>query len=63
MVKAAYKAVMKPTEGTILTVARVAHEEGAKALTAESTETGMLMQTMIDGARRLWLRPRNCCRY
>lgn len=50
-VKAAYKAVMKPTEGTILTVARVAHEEGAKALTAESTETG-IWQTMIDGAKK-----------
>lgn len=28
-VEAAYKAVMKPTEGTILTVARVASEEAA----------------------------------
>lgn len=53
-VKAAYKAVMKPTEGTILTVARVAHEEGAKALTAESTETG-IWQTMIDGAKKALL--------
>ena len=49
-VDAAYKAVMKPTEGTILTVARVAHEEGAKALTADSTETG-IWRTMIDGAK------------
>ena len=39
-VKAAYKAVMKPTEGTILTVARVAHEEGAKALTAAGAKLG-----------------------
>ncbi len=31
-VDAAYKAVMKPTEGTILTVAREAFEEGAKAV-------------------------------
>ena len=30
-VEAAYKAVMKPTEGTILTVSRVACEEGKKA--------------------------------
>lgn len=30
-VDAAYKAVMKPTEGTILTVARVAYENGIKA--------------------------------
>ena len=31
-VDAAYKAVMKPTEGTILTVAREAFEEGARAV-------------------------------
>ncbi len=31
-VDAAYEAVMKPTEGTILTVARVAYETGIKAL-------------------------------
>ena len=30
-VDAAYKAVMKPTEGTILTVARMAYEEGVEA--------------------------------
>ena len=34
-VDAAYKAVMKPTEGTILTVARVAAEQGRKALEAQ----------------------------
>ncbi len=33
-VDAAYRAVMKPTEGTILTVARVAAEQGKKALEA-----------------------------
>ena len=49
-VKAAYKAVMKPTEGTILTVARVAGEEGARALTADSTETE-IWQVMIDAAK------------
>ncbi|MBS4786310.1 MAG: DAK2 domain-containing protein [Clostridiales bacterium] len=49
-VAAAYKAVMKPTEGTILTVARVAREEGEKALTPDSTETG-IWRVMIDGAK------------
>lgn len=35
-VNAAYEAVMKPTEGTILTVARVAYECGKKALVENS---------------------------
>lgn len=35
-VDAAYKAVMKPTEGTILTVAREAFEDSAKSLKASS---------------------------
>ena len=35
-VHSAYKAVMKPTEGTILTVARLASAEGAGQLCQES---------------------------
>ena len=35
-VDAAYKAVMKPTEGTILTVARVAYEKGKAAAAIDS---------------------------
>ncbi len=49
-VKAAYKAVMKPTEGTILTVARVA-AESAKA----SLESGMnaleVFEAALEGAK------------
>ncbi len=36
-VEAAYKAVMKPTEGTILTVARLAAEHAAEVVTDETT--------------------------
>ncbi len=36
-VEEAYKAVMKPTEGTILTVARVAAERGREALSWAAT--------------------------
>lgn len=36
-VEAAYKAVMKPTEGTILTVAREAAEKGCKAADADAS--------------------------
>lgn len=36
-VEAAYKAVMKPTEGTILTVARLAAEHASEVLTDETT--------------------------
>ena len=35
-VEAAYKAVMKPTEGTILTVARMAFEAGSELVTTEN---------------------------
>ncbi len=48
-VDAAYKAVMKPTEGTILTVARLAYEAGSKvSKTNASAKT--VMQTMVDAA-------------
>ncbi len=40
-VEAAYKAVMKPTEGTILTVAREAAEKGVAAATADSSATAV----------------------
>ena len=44
-VEAAYKAVMKPTEGTILTVARVAYEEGRAA--AEENKDPVFVWTAI----------------
>ncbi len=48
-VEAAYKAVMKPTEGTILTVARVASEYAEKALADGKDELGVF-ESAIAGA-------------
>lgn len=48
-VQAAYKAVMKPTEGTMLTVARVASE---KAQQAECQEVVELWQIVCDAAQQ-----------
>ncbi len=50
-VEAAYKAVMKPTEGTILTVARVASEKAAAYLAAtQAPEMDGIWKEIIDGA-------------
>ena len=49
-VEAAYKAVMKPTEGTILTVARVASEKAAAANEAGKDALGVFADA-IDGAK------------
>ena len=49
-VEAAYKAVMKPTEGTILTVARVASERAVAAKDAGGDEMAVFAAA-IDGAR------------
>ena len=49
-VEAAYKAVMKPTEGTILTVARMACEAGRKAL-ADGSDIPDVWQAVCDGAQ------------
>ena len=48
-VEAAYKAVMKPTEGTILTVSRVGSEYAAKALSEGKDAIGVL-EAAIEGA-------------
>lgn len=48
-VEAAYKAVTRPTEGTILTVARVAAERGRKAL-CEGAEPVNVWEAVCDGA-------------
>ena len=48
-VDAAYKAVMKPTEGTILTVARVASEYAEKALKAGADTLGVF-EAAMEGA-------------
>lgn len=50
-VATAYKAVMKPVEGTILTVARVAATEGA----SKASETGdveEVMKAIVEGAKK-----------
>lgn len=49
-VKAAYKAVMKPTEGTILTVARIASEYVNKAA-EEGKDTLAVFEAAIEGAK------------
>ena len=49
-VDAAYKAVMKPTEGTILTVARVAAENG-RARLAENNDPVAIWETICEGAQ------------
>jgi len=48
-VSAAYKAVMKPTEGTILTVSRVAAETAVKKI-METDDVIAIWQTVIDAA-------------
>jgi len=49
-VEAAYKAVMKPTEGTILTVARVASEYANAAL-SEGKDTLGVFEAALNGAK------------
>ncbi len=49
-VEGAYKAVMKPTEGTILTVARVASEKADEAL-ADGADTLGVFDAALNGAR------------
>ena len=48
-VDAAYKAVMKPTEGTILTVARMAYEAGIEAAKYDR-DVVSVWQTIVDKA-------------
>ena len=50
-VTTAYKAVMKPVEGTILTVARVAAEEG-KNKANETDDVSEVMRAVVDGAKK-----------
>lgn len=49
-VEGAYKAVMKPTEGTMLTVARVASEEAAASGIADAAELWQLVCTAAQRA-------------
>ncbi|GKQ42572.1 dihydroxyacetone kinase [Companilactobacillus sp. RD055328] len=50
-VKTSYKAVMKPVEGTILTVARVGAEYGEEAV-KDSDDIIVLLKAVIEGARK-----------
>lgn len=50
-VATAYKAVMKPVEGTILTVARVAAVEGASKAN-ETDDVSEVMQAIVEGAKK-----------
>lgn len=50
-VETAYKAVMKPVEGTILTVAREGAKAGLKAATS-STDAVVVMTAVVKGAKR-----------
>ncbi|MCX8723005.1 DAK2 domain-containing protein [Lactobacillus sp. B4005] len=49
-VATAYKAVMKPVEGTILTVARVAAQEGANKAN-ENDDVEEVMKAIVEGAK------------
>ena len=49
-VETAYKTVMKPVEGTILTVAREGAKAGIKAA-ASSDDIVVVMQAIVDGAK------------
>lgn len=49
-VEAAYKSVMKPTEGTILTVAREAAEAASKKV-AETDDPAVIFDVIVEGAR------------
>lgn len=50
-VATAYKAVMKPVEGTILTVARVAAQEGANKAN-ETDDIEEVMKAIVEGAKK-----------
>lgn len=50
-VKTSYKAVMKPVEGTILTVARVGAEYGEEAV-KESDDIVTLLEAVIEGSKK-----------
>lgn len=50
-VATAYKAVMKPVEGTILTVARVAAVEGANKA-SETDDVSQVMKAVVEGAKK-----------
>ncbi len=56
-VEAAYKAVMKPTEGTILTVARLAAEHASEIVTDEMEVVELWREVIIEGEKALQSTP------
>lgn len=50
-VKAAYKAVMKPTEGTILTVVRLSADAATKAVEEGETDFAKVFEIALNGAK------------
>lgn len=50
-VDAAYRSVMNPTEGTILTVARLAHDRGREAAVIDGNEA-YVFAAMLEGAHK-----------
>ena len=51
-VQTAYKAVMKPVEGTILTVAREGAKAGAK-VAAQTDDIGAVVEAVVEGSKKL----------
>ena len=58
-VEVAYKAVMKPVEGTILTVSRGA-AIGAKKKAEETDDAVEVMRAALKARKQLWLRHQKC---
>ncbi len=61
-VETAYKAVMKPVEGTILTVAREAAKAGLKSA-ASSDDAVVVMAAVTKAAKRALRKRRSCWQY
>ncbi|MEJ1323810.1 DAK2 domain-containing protein [Latilactobacillus sakei] len=54
-VQTAYKAVMKPVEGTILTVAREGAKVGAK-VAAQTDDIGAVVEAVVEGSKKALLK-------
>ncbi|MEJ1306851.1 DAK2 domain-containing protein [Latilactobacillus sakei] len=54
-VQTAYKAVMKPVEGTILTVAREGAKVGAKVV-AQTDDIGAVVEAVVEGSKKALLK-------
>ncbi len=61
-VETAYKAVMRPKEGTILTVARGMAEAAVDAA-IEEEDLAELLKLVIERGEEVWRRRRICCQF